>query len=87
MAKRRRGVEGQLSRKPTVGAGAGDEPVGLLEAWERHPADKAERNIRYQRIAWFVPGAGASGLSLFVLAAAGDGLKMLARGVMRLLTR
>ena len=87
MAKRRRGAEEQLSRKPIVDAGAGDEPVDPFEEWERYPADTAERNVRYQKIASFVPGAGLSGLSLFVLAAAGDGLKMLARGVIRLLMR
>ena len=87
MAKWRRGAEEQLIRKPIVDAGAGDEPVDPVEDWERYPADRAERNIRYQKIAWFVPGAGASGLSLFVLAAVGDGLKMLARGVIRLLMR
>jgi hypothetical protein len=87
MADRKRGAGEQCSRKPIVDARAGDEPVGLFEEWERYPADRAERNVRYQEIARYVPGAGVSGLSLFVLAAAGDGLKMLARGVIRLLMR
>ena len=87
MAKRKRGAEDQLGRKPIVHAGAGDEPVDPFEEWERYPADRAERNVRYQKIAWYVPGAGVSGLSLFVLAAAGDGLKVLAKGVIRFLMR
>jgi hypothetical protein len=87
MAQRRRQAEEQLSRKSIVHAGVGDEPVDPFDAWEGYPADRAERNTRYQRIAWVVPGAGAEGLWLFVLAAAGDGLRMLARGVIRLLLR
>ena len=61
-----------------------DDP---FEEWERYPADEAEENIGYQKLAWFGGAFGDTGVALVVLGAIVNLLRRVGRAIIRLLMR
>ena len=58
-----------------------------FEGWERHPADEAQVQAEYQRMAWYSAPFGDAGIALVILAAAVNLLRRLGRQVIRLAAR
>ena len=58
-----------------------------FEEWDRHPADKAQEQLEYQRLAWYSAPWGDAGIAVVVLAAALNVTRRLGRQVIRLAAR
>jgi hypothetical protein len=87
MSKRRRGTEWQRRHKTVEEPRSGAPNVDASGDGEHYPADVAEENIGYQKLAWYAAPFGSSGVALLALAVTIDALKALGRGVIRLLSR
>ena len=57
------------------------------EPGDHYPADQAEENISYQKLAWYSAPFGSTGVAVLVLAVLVNSLKSLGRLGIRLLTR
>ena len=64
-----------------------DRAPDPFESWERYPADEAEENIEYQRLASVVAPAGETGVGFLVLAVVVNFVRAVARRTIRLLMR
>ncbi len=57
------------------------------EPGDHYPADQAQENIDYQKLAWYSAPFGSTGVAVLVMAVLVNGLKSLGRLGIRLLTR
>jgi hypothetical protein len=87
MLKRPHGSEWRLGHKPGDGTHHAERVGDASEDWEHYPADDAEENIGYQKLAWYAAPFGSTGVALLVMAVTVNGFKALTRGVIRLIMR
>jgi hypothetical protein len=66
---------------------ADEEADRPFEDWERYPMHEAEENVEYQKLAWYAAPFGDGAIGLLILAFVINGLRRVARAVMRLLMR
>jgi hypothetical protein len=90
VAKRMRGAEWRRAAEadgPSQPLDPETELEDPLASLDHYPADQAQENIGYQKLAWYSAPFGSTGVALLVLALVVDLVRRVAKAGIRLLVR